>query len=319
MTNAITIHDQQSGARASIAPDLGFNCFQFQVDLNGETVQVIDSPEDVLTNPPRPSSFGIPVLFPFPNRIRAGQFQWEGKDYHVPLSPGHPNAIHGFCYDRPWRVVEQSEDSVTGQFQLSIDDPQRAACWPADFILSIRYRVAENRLETQFRIENPSPTALPWGLGTHAYFRLPLSANSQPEDCTFGVDVHEEWELEESLPTGRRLPLESSADRPRAVTFGTRTFDNVYTGWETDGETVRTSVVDEKGGLEINQVCDGRVFREAVIFTPANRNAVCLEPYSCVTDAMNLHHQDLNTGLQILDPGEQFQTWLAIQVSPIYA
>ena len=319
MADAITIQDSTGTAAATIAPGLGFNCIQFSGRVGDAMIEVIDSPADVLTTEHRPSSFGIPILFPFPNRIRAGSYQWDEKEYSVPLAPGRPNAIHGFCYDRPWRVIEQTEDSVTGQFQLTVDDPGRAASWPTDFILDLRYRVTECRLEAQFRIQNPTARPLPWGLGTHPYFRIPLGAESTPEDCLYSVDAHEEWELEDALPTGLRRPLETRESRPIDVRFGSRKYDNVFSGWDTDGEIVRTSVIDEKQGIEITQVCDGRLFSEAVVFTPPNRNAVCLEPYTCVTDAMNLHDKDVETGLQILDAGEEVQTWIAIQVSPVVA
>lgn len=317
MNDSIRIVDSQSGAQADIAPQLGFNCYAFQALIDGLPVSVIDSPADVLSGQLRPSSFGIPLLFPFPNRIRAGRFTWEGKDYQVPLAPGKPNAIHGFCLDRPWRITDRSTDSVTGTFQLSVDDPQRRHCWPADFLLEVRYRVADNRLECQFRISNPDSVPLPWGLGTHAYFRLPLGADSTPGQCIFSVPVAEEWELEESLPTGRRF----AADRALAegITYGERTLDNVFTGWESDGGTLRCGIVDEHAGIELVQICDSQLFREAVVFTPPNRPAVCLEPYTCVTDAINLQAQDLDTGLNILPPGGVVQTWTAIQVHRVTA
>jgi aldose 1-epimerase len=319
MAEAVTISDPSSGAEAVIAPHLGFNCISFRATVGKEPVEVIDSPEDVLSGDHRPSSYGIPILFPFPNRIRGGRFTWNETEYQIPLNPGVPNAIHGFCLDRPWRVTEQTDQTVTGRFQLSVDDPDRAACWPADFILEVRYRVIESRLECQFRITNPDEQPLPWGLGTHAYFKVPLGRESTPEDCVFTVPVTEEWELEEYLPTGRRVDVASRDSLRSGVRFGSRSFDCVYTGWESDGGTVRCSLIDERAGLELQQVCDGQLFREAVVFTPPGRNTLCMEPYTCVTDAINLHSQELNTGLNLLDAGGIVQTWAALQVSPLLA
>ena len=319
MHDAIHIVDPRSGAEAWVAPSLGFNCYDFRAPINGQIVHVLDSPDDVLDGNARPSGFGIPILFPFPNRIREGTFEWEGKSYSVPISPGKPNAIHGFCLDRPWRVTEQTSQSVSGQFQLSVDDPDRLSCWPADFILDVRYRVEENRLECQFRITNPADVPLPWGLGTHAYFRLPLGAESQPNDCVFTVPVTEEWELSEYLPTGRRLPIETKPLLKDGIRYGSVPFDNAYAGWESDGGTVRCSIIDERAGMELTQVSDGSLFRHAVVYTPPGRNAVCIEPYTCVTDAINLETRDVNTGLQVLPPGQTAQTWIAIQVSPVYS
>lgn len=316
-TEAIRIVDETSGAEAVIAPQLGFNCISFKAVIGDEVIDVIDSPADVLNGGYRPSGYGIPILFPFPNRIREGRFTWNETPYQIPLAAGQVNAIHGFCYDRPWRVIEQTEQSVTGRFQLSVDDPDRRQGWPADCVIDVRYRVIENRLECQFRISNPDTRPLPWGLGTHAYFKLPFGRQSSPEHCLLTVPVTEEWELDAFLPTGRRTAVESRDSLRQGVRFGSRTFDNVYTGWESDGGTVRCSIMDEVPGIEMHQVCDGRLFREAVVYTPPARNAVCIEPYTCVTDAINLHARELNAGLNVLEPGGTVQTWIAIQVSRV--
>jgi len=318
MATSIRIEDSQSGAFAEIAPELGFNCFRFCASIAGQQVDVIDAPATVLDEPQRPSSFGTPLLFPFPNRIEHGYFTWAEQDYQLPLTPNHPHTLHGFCLDRPWRVIEQSEDTLIGEFQLSIDDPVRRECWPADFQIQVRYRVTENRLETQFRIHNPDKLELPWGLGTHPYFKLPFSAESQPSDCVFTVPVEQKWEMDECIPTGKIVDV--PYDGPRSgVRFGSEKFDDVFTAWESDGQTLHCSIMDEKAGIQLSQACDGQVFRDVVIFTPPNRDTVCLEPYSCVTNAINLQSRDLETGLQVLQPGETIQTWIALQVTPVFA
>ena len=47
-----------------------------------------------------------------------------------------------------------------------------------------------------------------------------------------------------------------------------------------------------------------------MIFTPPHREAVCLEPYTCITDAINLHQQGKDAGLLVLSPGETWEGWL---------
>ena len=50
----------------------------------------------------RPTRSGIPVLFPFPNRIRDGRFTWDGRTIELPLNdPTQKNAIHGFACRSP--------------------------------------------------------------------------------------------------------------------------------------------------------------------------------------------------------------------------
>lgn len=319
MRQAIKITDPLSGASARIAPSLGFNCFEFTAKYGGRSIPVIDSPDNFLDGESRPNGYGIPLLFPFPNRIRNGLFSWNGREYRIPLPADKPHAIHGFCLDRPWRVIEKKKQHVVGQFQLSVDAPDRRECWPADFILDVRYRIAENRLETQFKITNPDTVPLPWGLGTHAYFKIPLGRDSAPRDCVIQVPITEKWELKECLPTGRRLPVEGPKTLKHGLRFGEVALDHAYTGWQSDGGTVRAVLIDEKAGIEVAQVCDSALFSHAVVYTPPGRNAVCMEPYTCVTDAINLETRELNTGLQVLAPGKTVQTWIAIQVGPVLA
>src|SRR3984957_6377863 len=137
------------GSTAKIAPALGFNCFDFQARVATETIPVRDAPPQGARGGEKPSGHGIPILFPFPNRIRGGRYSWNGKDYEIAPShaPFHSaNAIHGFCLDRPWRVAAREPNSVVGMFQLSRDAPDRMAYWPADFRIEVRYSVRGSML-----------------------------------------------------------------------------------------------------------------------------------------------------------------------------
>lgn len=319
MISDYRIFDPRSGASARIAPELGGNCYSFQPVIRGQKQEVLDTPADVLKGQLRPSSFGIPILFPFPNRIRNAKFVWKGHDYALPLPPDKPHAIHGFCLDRAWRVTERTTDTLVCVFQLSVDAPDRRHLWPADFRIEARHTVSGNRLATQFRITNPDQRPLPWGLGTHAYFKVPLHPGSQPADCHFHVNVREEWELAGNVPTGTRHALAADDTLRTGVRFGERAFDSAFTGWERVGDVLTASVLDEKAGLVLQQTCDANYFREAVVFTPPGRNAVCIEPYTCVTDAVNLSQKHPDTGWQVLAPGASVQTWVAIELLPVVA
>jgi aldose 1-epimerase len=110
------------GSRARIAVDLGFNCYFFKAQTaTGESVDVLSADEGFEEGGKPPSRSGIPLLFPYPNRIRAGHFTWNGTEYKLPMNlvpfDKTGNAIHGFCIDRPWRIVSQSQSSVTAVFQ----------------------------------------------------------------------------------------------------------------------------------------------------------------------------------------------------------
>ena len=319
--DVVVLTDAKTGSTARIAPALGFNCFEFRARHGNETVDVIDASPQFPAGSERPSGHGIPILFPFPNRIRGGRFTWQGKDFHIPssLASYHAgNAIHGFCLDRPWRVLSSGPDFVVGVFELSRDAPDRLACWPADFRIEVRYSVRGSALRADFRIANPSKTSLPWGLGTHPYFKLPLSPKSRASRCLVLAPASEEWELVDSLPTGRKLPISESKDLREGAYFDVLKLDDVLTGLPEGQSVVQCEVMDEQAGLQVTQRFDS-AFREIVVYTPPNRDAVCLEPYTCTTDAINLQPRGIDAGWRVLEPGGEFRTWIEIAAGDVMA
>ena len=317
----LEIKDASTGSTAQVAAHLGFNCYEFRAKVGGQVVDVLDSAADFAEGNHKPSGHGIPLLFPYPNRIRGGRFQWAGRDYRPSpdLVPYHSeNAIHGLCIDRPWRVIAHGGHYVVGQFRLSTDAPDRRECWPADFLIEVRYEVGAAALRADIRIVNPDDRPLPWGFGTHPYFRLPLSSNSDPKHCAIEVPAAEEWELVDCLPTGKRKRVGAGKDLRDGKYFPTLKLDDVLTALAVDGGTVACSIVDEKAGLEVTQRADA-VFRELVIYTPADRNAICLEPYTCATDAINLQADGIDAGWRVLEPGGEFATWIEIRAGRVVA
>src|SRR5262249_35476014 len=56
-------------------------------------------------------------------------------------------------------------------------------------------------------------------------------------------------------------------------------------------------------------------FRELLVFTPAHRQAVCLEPYTCATDVINLQEQGKDAGLLVLAPGNKWEGQVRMELS----
>ncbi len=316
--SVLTITDPHSGSTARIAPNLGFNCFEFRVMVGGRPVDVLDALPGFEDGGQRASGSGIPILFPFPNRIRGGKFSWDGINYSLPTTDKFGNAIHGLCLDRPWRVIEHRDDLITGQFQLSVDAPDRLALWPTDFVIEVDYEIVRNRLRANFRIGNPSNRSLPWGLGTHPYFKLPLSADSRVGDCLVEVPAAQRWELIDCLPTGTLLDLDESHDLRDGAYVSAVTLDDVYVGVHCDGPQFECTVIDERAALQVTLTCPP-IFREIVAFTPPGRAAICIEPYTCPTDAINLSSRGIDCGWRTLGPGSEFHTWIDITAGLVLA
>jgi aldose 1-epimerase len=314
----VSITDRASGSTARIVPMFGFNCFEFLARVEDRTVDVIAAGPEFASTGVRPSGHGTPLLFPFPNRIAGAEFTWDGKTYALPPRPGENNAIHGFAYDRPWRVVERGADHVTGQFQISRDDPERARLWPADGVIEVAYRLRGATLRMDVRVSNPDSRPLPFGFGTHTYFKLPLGSDSDPSRCLIQAPASEMWTLEGPIPTGERRPVSAELDLRRGVRYRGAGLDHLLTGLEVRNGAVECSIWDEAAGVEVVQHFDP-VFRELVAFTPVTMAAVCLEPYTCTTDAIHLHERGIDAGWRVLQPGEEWRAWIQITARPVLA
>jgi aldose 1-epimerase len=309
----ITIRDANSGASAEILVSQGFNCFRFSALLADQPVEVLYAPADFSTGQGRPSRGGIPLLFPFPGRIPGTTFTWEGKPYSLEPGDAFGNAIHGFALSRPWRVIEQGENRVVGQFHAWRDDPALKNRWPADFRITAEYRLSGNSLLADYRIENPCDVSLPCGFGTHPYFRVPL-AGATAADCLVKLPVSARWELNEMLPTGRRIELSDAAAYQTGQRFGDMQFDDAFTGLQSAAGWTVASIHDPNSRITMTQRFDNN-FRECVVYTPPHREAICIEPLTCVPNCFDLASRGIDAGLKILPPGGTFTVRVEIHIS----
>ena len=313
---AYLLEDTAGPARFEVWPHHGFWGASWQVWRPNSH----DRHELLFTQPDRPLiQQGIPLLFPFPNRIRDGRFTWQGRDWQLPCNdPAGRNAIHGLVHDQPWQVTRcglsaEGWPEIAATLTSASLDPQRAALWPGTFALDAGYRLMDRSLEFNLAVTNTSGDRLPFGVGLHPYWRLP-PATTRVE---LAAGAAEAWQLDECLPTGQLRPLDA-VERvlidPGTGPLGDREFDQVF----------RVTPPKEKRRIVWRLACPvlGGVltmttspsFRDFVLFTPPHRQAISLEPYTCVTDAINLHGKIWDKAkLLVLDPGSQWRGWVRWQ------
>jgi aldose 1-epimerase len=313
LDDRVWVLDDGQGSFVEVAPALGFNAYRWHVP-QGELLYA--APNYFEEN--KPTRSGFPILFPFPNRIRGGRFTWNGKDYQLPTKdPSGKNAIHGFVCHRPWRVVAQGADGgaawVTGNFVGSKDAPDTLDLWPADYSITVTYRLGSNKLEVLAEVANPGQTDLPFGLGYHPYFALSLFGGPA---AMVSIRARQYWELVDSLPTGQRFPEERKYALRDGQRYDQLHLDDVFTDLDrpaTSGEEALTGLVShEKRRLEMRT---SDIFREIVGFTPPHRQAICLEPYTCTTDAINLQARGVDAGWRTLKPGMSVRGRIELKAS----
>lgn len=152
-------------------------------------------------------------LFPICGRLYGGSYTCNGKTYSMPL--------HGFARNMQFSVREHTKQKIV--LEMSACNETRAI-YPFDFNLKISYTLDGGRLVCVMRAENTGTDVLPFSLGGHPGFNVPLSAGlrfedyylefdraCQPEKLVlsenhFATGCYEPYELED----GRRIRLEHS-------------------------------------------------------------------------------------------------------------
>ena len=305
------ILEDGAGGRAEVWPALGFNCLHWEAMLDGQKLDLLYADPALFSNG-RPTRSGIPILFPFPNRIRDGRFSWDGKEYQLPLNDGTlKNAIHGFACRKPWRVIGQGADAssawVVGEFQTLLDAPECLPLWPADQLIRITYRLGTGWLRVEAEVVNPDERKLPFGLGYHPYYRMPFAPGEKAADCLIQAPAHDFWPLAESLPTGKPQQFDTARDLSKPRRFGDLELDDVLTGLSSKpGATGLRECGAMRSGAATLRLLASPAFRELVVFTPPHREAFCIEPYTCTTDAINLQARGVDAGWLTLAPGERW-------------
>lgn len=135
------------------------------------SLQTPDGLEYLWQGDPRYWSGRAPVLFPFVGRLTENAYRCAGRRYSM--------GIHGFaaqeefaCRDRDRRrlVLELTDNGAT------------RAQYPFAFSLQIAYQLEDNRLRISYRVENRDARVLPFGIGGHPGFRVPLERGESFED-----------------------------------------------------------------------------------------------------------------------------------------
>lgn len=309
----ISLRDEAAGSSAAILPGLGFNCFSFIANPAGEPIEVLWASPDFAQGTVRPTRCGIPLLFPFAGRIRERAFTFAGRTYKLPKGDDLGNAIHGFVFDRPWRVIEQTPRRVVGQFQASVDEPAILEMWPADFRITVTYQLSGSTLAGEVFIENPDERVLPFGFGSHGYFRVPLGAGGVANDCQVRVPVSTAWELSNLLPTGERGLSPYSGPLRAGMTIGNSQLDDVFSGLDFIDHKCAARVRDPHSGRVMTLTFDD-VCPHCVLFNPPHREAICIEPYTTVPDPFTLVERSVDPNLRLLAPGDAVSTRFAIRL-----
>ena len=287
MTSFLTLRSNE--LRCEIKPELG-GCI---AGLWLGTDQVLRStPAGDLHSVRQSASY---PLVPFSNRLGHAQLQWAGTSHPLikNFAP-EAHAIHGVGWERPWTVLEATE-----QFAMLSMEHKADAGWPFDFDASQVFKLEANALVMGLSITNQSAVSAPVGLGWHPYF-----ARRPGSHIRFASTGR--WEMDsEKLPTHRTPNSGLNHD------CSTLTVDHCFDGW-TGSVELSDNILHTRISSSLSRL---------VVFTTPERDNIAIEPVSHSNNALNLMAQTgasaEELGVCILQPGQTFTCDMRIDVERV--
>jgi aldose 1-epimerase len=249
----------------------------FEVQLKGQDLirKTFLTPEQFKTS--SPGLNGVPLLWPYANRLDEQAFYANGTKYTFDAGLGNTGRgaipIHGYLQNaRDWKVVEVKADAKGAWITSRLDfyrDPKYMKQFPFAHTLTITYRVSEGALEVRTKIDNMSNEPMPISLGFHPYFQL---TDSNRADWTISVGAKTHWKLAPTkIPTGETEPIESVIPNPKTNALKDLDLDDVFSDMVRDPQGRAT--VSFKGKQQQIDVTVDQHFKSFVLYSPNPANA----------------------------------------------
>jgi aldose 1-epimerase len=284
-----TLHNPETGNSLSILPEFG----AIALDLQLSQTHLLDgyqTAQEVNINRWAKNT----VLFPFPNRLTDGTYEWLGHTYHFPINePTSQVALHGFGQNKPMQVSKVMAEENEAWIRCRYEDAGQNMSYPFHFAFEIAYHLSDsNGLELEMVYQNLHDTPIPVGFGWHPYFRVGDNVNDYAMHLPFCeiMAVNERM-----LPIGKNYPYDEFASLKK---IGSTMLDNCFV---LDSKPGKAEVIlsGPEGRLRYWQETGPGKYNFLQVFIPPLRHCVALEPMTCSPDAFNN-----GNGLLKLEPGE---------------
>jgi aldose 1-epimerase len=319
MTDALfartRLTDERAALEATFIPAAGMLCCSLR--HRGEELLAQNAGVDVYAQ--RGKTMGIPLLYPWANRLAGFEYSVAGRTVKVPHDPsrialdnnGLP--IHGVIGGRlEWELTSSpGSDSSPGidgrslaaRLSWSESEPELFEVFPFHHDLHYEASLTDGQLQIGVSVHACGEDVVPVAFGFHPYLSPP------------GVP-RERWLIE--LPAMRHLTLDSNqipigpdpADTKHASAqrfeLGKREFDD---GFESVAGQARFAVTAGARRIELELLED---YPCAQVYAPLSGPFVCFEPMTAPANALRS-----GVGLRMLNPGERCSARFSIRVSDL--
>ena len=275
------------GARLDVAPALGFCAVSWQVD----EMERLALPLPLREFARQPKTGGVPLLYPFANRLRGDRCLWRGVALDVAGVPGLKRdgnrlPIHGSLvrFGEWTSLSTRCGDLAVAEAALEWDRHLPFfGGYPFRHRLKVRYELGGRTLRVVTRVE-PLDGPMPISFGWHPYLAFPTAAR---RETLLQLPDREHIELDAlMLPSRDRGHMVVTGRHAKGTcTLSGHVFDDLFRV----GADARAAVHPPLGGARI-EFEGGYTFLQ--VYAPEDSGFVCLEPMTApgaaLSDAVDL-------------------------------
>jgi aldose 1-epimerase len=278
----IKISNNISGEYLTILPDAGARLNEAVLAKNGKLFSLVNS----LSSPDfkaRDQRFNNAKLFPFAGRIKDGKYNFNGNEYTLELNyPEENNACHGLVYDKQFKFTSSiiTENDIAVSLEYTPLKPESG--YPFMYKIVITYLLHEtNGITCITSVENTGADEMLFSDGWHHYFHI---NDRKVNSLTLKSEVNTAHELtNHGIPTGKTENFRMD----KAELIGDKKLDNVFSMDQKDKAVTTLYSAEDDLSLNIWQQAGEGKYRFLVIYTPAGRDTIAVEPISNNTNSFN--------------------------------
>ncbi|WP_190973548.1 aldose 1-epimerase family protein [Bifidobacterium callitrichos] len=307
--NQYSIHH---GDYSAVICELGSKLRRF--DWQGEEIFCPFGPDDLT-----PTCNGY-ILAPWPNRIKDGEYDFNGKHYCAPVNECHPaprhNANHGYAYHYMWKLESLTDNAVTQSLRFPNLDG-----YPFDVTVTATYELGEHGMTVTVSAFNGGDEPAPWALGLHPWLANgKQGATSEERDadsaaCRLKIDANQHVVVDDGLiPTGVE-PVAGVTDLREGPTLEGRSFDDAWLDVNRAADGTTTTVFTRPDGIEVRLIGDETI--NAWQCYTATGAPFVEHPYGVAVEPMTAPANAFRSGehLTVIEPGETVTTVVRYEVS----
>ena len=297
---SITLTSADGTTTAEFVPEANLVCCSFAVDGH----ELLDGRHGVRSYAEEGKTMGIPLLYPWANRLARFRYRAAGKD--VTLSENDPRIprddgglpIHGVLPGL-LRWEAQQDAGAPGTLAAGLEWRSGELLELFPFVHDVRAEVsvgpAELRITTTVTAAADGP--VPVSFGYHPYTRVP---GGERDGWLVALGAADRLLLDDrSIPTGARAPIEREPFRLDGASLDDA-FDapSGHAAFEATAGDARLTVEFLAG------------YSYAQVFAPAGQEFICFEPMTAPTNALNS-----GDGLTVVEPGGSYRAAFRIALS----